>query len=637
MSTQIHVTDQWREIAAVVDRYEDAVGEQFPDVAQFLEGVSAPNRTAALLELLQVEQEHRWKRRQGKMVEDYLARYPELLAHHDAKWQLARSECQLRCAAGEHDFRKAFSGRFPDLDLECDTLDGTAITAAPTPAGRCKSCPRVRPRQIGRYRVEARIGGGSYGVVYRCRHPDLDRLVAIKVARDASGGVAALLHEAQNVADLAHPNIVGLLDYGTLDDGCPYIVYQYVAGRTLAERIAARDYSLGEAIRWTIALAGALQAAHRRRIYHRDIKPANILVDEEGVARLTDFGLARRDDAFYFDDHGAQLGTPAYMSPEQASFRSDWAGPAADIYSLGVVLYELLCFRVPFRGTDLDWLFTEIRERVPDPPRSENEHIPAGVEEACLRALAKDPAQRFRTAGDFARALQAAIEPRSRRAWLAVAAAAGLTGLGLLYFGPHARPSAVAPPPSPRLQLEYPKIDVLKDDAFQEVTPARLPHPGDKLRIFAQLSDGEGYEREGYLYVIVLGSRQPARVLWPDKKMDTVEPRKWYKSPRDCFVTVPRGDGVMAVVVGARREPLKNGVLEGLTAKRFKWPAPRRVDQFPATASNGTGAPSHFIVRGTAFELPQGLDKEDLEGLFDAYYAVMFPFFDDPPPGSASP
>ncbi len=627
-TTQIHLTDQWREIAAVVDRYEDAVGEQFPDVTPFLEGVSAPNRTAALLELLQVEQEHRWKRREGKTVEDYLAAYPELLTYHDAKWQLARSECRLRCGAGDFDFRKNFSRRFPDLELECDTLGGAATTAAPTPAGRCKSCPRVRPRQIGRYWVEARIGGGAYGVVYRCRDAELDRLVAIKVARDASGGVEALLHEAQNVAGMAHPNIVGLLDYGKLDDGRPYIVYQYVAGRTLADRITARDYTLGEAIRWTIALAGALQAAHRRRIYHRDIKPANILVDEEGVVRLTDFGLARRDDLFYRDDRGEQLGTPAYMSPEQASSHSDWAGPASDIYSLGVVLYELLCFRVPFRDTDLKLLIVQIKERTPESPRSLYERIPAGVEEACLRALAKDPAKRFRTAGDFARALQTAIEPRSRRVWLVVAAAAALAILGLICFGrPGQKPSAT-PPPGPRLQLERPRIDVISDRG-DEVTTKNLPHPGDNLQIFTRLS------KNAYLYVIVFFRGQQPRVLKGTEAAECVV----YESPH---LTVPPHDGVMAVVIGARSEPLRAGALAAFTGERFDWPPPLSADRlnaFPASAVDVADISPDSMVRGgriTPFVFPAGF-KSKLVDLFpETHYAVMIPYFDKSP-GPASP
>ena len=302
--------------------------------------------------------------------------------------------------------------------------------------------PAGQAAQIGRYWVEARIGGGAYGVVYRCRDAELDRLVAIKVARDASGGVKALLHEAQNVAGMAHPNIVGLLDYGKLDDGRPYIVYQYVAGRTLADRITARDYTLGEAIRWTIALAGAFQAAHRRRIYHRDIKPANILVDEEGVVRLTDFGLARRDDLFY------------RRRPRRATGHARLHEPGAGIVSLGLGragVGHLFAGRRALRAAlfpgPLPRHGPEIADRAdqgrtPESPRSLYERIPAGVEEACLRALDKDPAKRFRTAGDFARAFA-----DRHRTPLAARLAGGCRGSGVGHPGADllrtARPEAV--------------------------------------------------------------------------------------------------------------------------------------------------------------------------------------------------
>jgi hypothetical protein len=623
MNTQIAVAIDWSEIAAVVDRYEDAGSEELPDVAQLLQGVTAANRPAALVALLQVEQEHRWKRRHGKTVEEYVAEYPELAADRNAVRELARSECQVRCGTGERDFRKDFSRRFPELELECDTLGDPATTASLPGTGRCQHCPLVRPTRIGRYLVEARIGSGSFGVVYRCRHPELDRLVAIKVARSASGGVSALLHEAQNVVALTHPNIVGLLDYGKLDDGRPYIVYEYVAGRTLAQRIAARDYTLGEAIRWTIGLSGALQAAHRRRIYHRDVKPANVLVDEEGTARLTDFGLARRDDVFYLDDRGARLGTFCYMSPEQASYRSDWSGPAADIYSLGVVLYELLCGRVPFCDTDAESLAAQIKERPPVPLRSLDERIPAGIDEACLRALQKDPAKRFRTAGDCARALQTAIEPRCfpRRTWLAAAAAAVAVALGLVALGRFGRqPFAPA-------AMEAFQVSALRDgDAPLELKPERLPRTGDKLRISAQVTQGSAF-----WYAIVFTSGRPPQVLASDKVRSS-----FFETPQDRLVTVPEGKGVMAVVLGARSEPLTGDELDRFTAQSAPsfdklQPPAKLLAELPHRARPGSAA----MVRGGdnrgLFDFPEGF-KGKLEELFpETYYAEMFPWYDIPP------
>jgi tRNA A-37 threonylcarbamoyl transferase component Bud32 len=632
VTSEIRLTSEWREIAAAVDRYENAVGEELPDVAEFLDGVSAANRVSALVELLQVEQEHRWRRRKGKTVEEYLDAYPELREHPGAIGQLARSECRLRCGAGDRDFRKDFSRRFPELELECDTLGDAATVTVPSRASQCKACPTVRPRHIGRYLVETRIGSGTYGVVYRCHDPDLDRLVAIKVTRDACSGDAGLLHEAQNVASLSHPNIVGLLDYGRLDDGRPYIVYEHIAGRTLAERIAARDYTLGEAIRWTVELTAALQAAHRRRIYHRDLKPANVLVDGEGTVRLTDFGLARRDDAFYLDDRGAQLGTLSYMSPEQAAYRSDWAGPAADIYSLGVVLYELLCGRVPFHDVDRESLVAQILQRPPVPPRSLDERIPARVEQACLRALEKDPAKRFRTAGDFGRALQAAVNPTARRRWLAVAAAAAVAGLGMLASGRLGQ-QAAAP-----AAMEGFQVFALKGgDAPLEVSPKRLPAPGEKLKFSAQLSRGKAF----WCAIVFASGRAPQVFSSATQPDGAAAPTSFFETPKDRYVTVPPGKGVMAVILGARSTPFTGNEPRDFAARTAASLAAIQPPAGRLTALPQMHRPtSAAAVRGgenpEPFDFPEGL-RGKLEELFpETYCAEIFPWCDAPPRGANS-
>lgn len=647
LTDEPRVSDAWREIARVVDHYEEMAGERLPEVTPLLESVSPPNRSAALKALLQVDQEHRWKRGQGKTVEQYLAEHRELQGDLKLARELAQAECRLRCTAGDTEFRREFSQRFPDLELECDTSPVSETPPYPVRNCRCQLCPQVRPRQVGRYVVEHRIGAGAFGIVYRCRHPELGRTVAVKVARRASAGGEGLLHEAQNVAVLSHPNIVRVLDFGRQDDGCSYIVYEYVAGRTLAARIAAQDYTFDEAIDWVIALAGALQAAHRLRIYHRDLKPANVLVDDEGVAHLADFGLARRDEQFYLDDRGMRLGTPCYMSPEQAAGRSDWAGPAADIYSLGVVLYELLCGRVPFRDTNIEELVTQIQERAPVPPRSLNDRIPAQVEEACLRALAKDPALRFRTAGDFAKALQAAGQPASRRAWLVgVAALALVAGWRLVGLNSHAgsdlgkeHPAAVKGPSTP-LQLKAPKIDLVRNRTRKEITPRVLPRAGDPLRIKAELAEGKAH-----LYVILLSSCEPAQVLWPGQQpnQDAAGEACVFCPAPDRHLTVPPGFGVMTVLVGATREPLPAGQLDGLTTKQFDWPTPltaRELEdctRLPACARNAAESPEHLLVRGSdaVFDLPTPF-KQEVERVFETYYAVMFPWYIATPQDPAS-
>ena len=251
-STQIYLSDQWREIAAVVDRYEEAAGDQLPDVKQLLEGVS--RRTAA---------PHCWNScrssrniagggKQGKTVEEYLADYPDL-ARRQRRVPAARTfRVPARCGAGDRDFRKDFSRRFPELDLECDTLrDAASATPAalPTVARAVRRSGRSRSAAIGSNRGSA-AGRTAWFIAAVTRSWTASSPSRSPAMRPARRGLPARGAERGRPA---HPNIVRLLDYGKLDDGRPYIVYEYVAGRTLAERIAARDYTLGEAIRWTIA------------------------------------------------------------------------------------------------------------------------------------------------------------------------------------------------------------------------------------------------------------------------------------------------------------------------------------------------------------------------------------------------
>ena len=275
----------------------------------------------------------------------------------------------------------------------------------------------ARPAHIGRYKPVAELGTGSFGTVYRCRDEDLERDVAVKLFhKDLAiyGEVEHFLHEAKTAARLHHPGVVAVLDTGRTTDGKGFIVYEFVSGPTLQDRIRGENASREEAVRWVMQVAEALHAAHKSGIVHRDIKPANILIDEAGKARLTDFGIAKRDDRFFTNDVGALVGTMAYMSPEQASGLSHWATPLSDIYSLGAVLYEVLCRRTPFSSTDREELRQQVVGRAVLPPRTIDDSIPEALEAVCLKALAKKPEDRFTTARDMATALRAAVAPARR-------------------------------------------------------------------------------------------------------------------------------------------------------------------------------------------------------------------------------
>src|SRR6201997_1715605 len=221
----------------------------------------------------------------------------------------------------------------------------------------------------GRYRLEARIGSGGMSTVYRATDETLQRQVAIKlmnreIASD-SDQLERFRREARAVAQLSHPHIVGVIDYGE-DDSRPYIVFEYVEGETLKERIRRNGrLPLPEAVAYAIEIARALGTAHARHIVHRDVKPQNVLIDDEGSAKVTDFGIARTLDEAGLTADGRVLGTTDYVSPEQALGHP--VTGQSDLYSLGVVLYEMLVGEVPFKGeSQVAVAMKHVREQLPD-------------------------------------------------------------------------------------------------------------------------------------------------------------------------------------------------------------------------------------------------------------------------------
>jgi eukaryotic-like serine/threonine-protein kinase len=221
----------------------------------------------------------------------------------------------------------------------------------------------------GRYRLDAQIGAGGMSTVYRAFDATLERRVAIKlmhreIASD-SDQLERFRREARSVAQFSHPHIVGVIDAGE-DDGRPYIVFEYVEGETLKDRIRRMgQLPIDEAVAYAIEIARALGAAHARGIVHRDIKPQNVLIDEEGTAKVTDFGIARSLDEEGLTAEGRVLGTTDYVSPEQAL--GNPVSGQTDIYSLGVVLYEMLTGDVPFHGENqVSVAMKHVREDLPD-------------------------------------------------------------------------------------------------------------------------------------------------------------------------------------------------------------------------------------------------------------------------------
>src|SRR5262245_57005801 len=263
----------------------------------------------------------------------------------------------------------------------------------------------------GRYRIVRKLGTGGMANVYLAEDEVLGRRVAIKILDDRHAGddqfIERFRREAKNAASLSHPNIVSIYDRGEAE-GTYYIAMEYLDGRSLKELIVARGPApVNVAIDYARQILAAIRFAHRHGIVHRDIKPHNVLVDAEGRLKVTDFGIARAGTS-QMTEAGSIIGTAQYLSPEQA--KGAPVDQTSDLYSVGVVLYELLTGVVPFSGdTPLEIAMKHLSE-VPKPPSELRPEVPHDLDSIVLRALAKDASERYQGAGeldaDLARVLE---------------------------------------------------------------------------------------------------------------------------------------------------------------------------------------------------------------------------------------
>ncbi|RLB23012.1 MAG: hypothetical protein DRG71_06485, partial [Deltaproteobacteria bacterium] len=293
----------------------------------------------------------------------------------------------------------------------------SVVQAEPKPGPKsepekAEAYPSLIGETLGKkYHIVEQIGRGGMATVFKAYEPALDRYLAIKVLSPqhalAPGFSKRFVREARAVAQLNHPNILPIINFGQ-EEGLSYIVMKYVSGGTLKERLAAGPMALAETARIIEQIAAALDHAHGRGILHRDVKPSNVLLDEGDWVQLADFGLAKMlagDVAL--TESGTSIGTPAYMSPEQGQGLP--LDHRTDLCSLGVILYEMTTGRLPYEAeTPMGVVVKHISEPLP-PPRQVNPAIPEGVEAVIIKTLAKNPADRYDSAGEMARALWQAV------------------------------------------------------------------------------------------------------------------------------------------------------------------------------------------------------------------------------------
>lgn len=400
-SSRVRLTvDANEQLDRVCDCFEQAWRDGSAlDFRHYLSSVSEELQPRLLTELIALEVDLRQAAGERVAIDEYLRRFPDQqdIVRNGFGKVPSQDEAQSQ-------FSTLSRTQDGDTDRESDSLPQSDDSS-------------VFPSQIDRFEIRSHLGSGQFGDVFLAHDPLIDRLVALKRPRaeriGGPAGVERYLQEARNAGKLRHSGIVGVYDVRKLDDSL-IVVQQYIPGQTLAEKLKSERFAPATAANIVLAIAEALGHAHQEGLVHRDLKPANILLDEQGQPYVADFGLSLHETV-QRRHKGERAGSPAYMSPEQVRGESHRLDGRSDIWSLGVVFYEMLCGQLPFGGDDLLELFDEIEHRDPRSPRMLNPEVPTALENVCLKCLAKRHTERYASAIELIEAIEDAIPALARR------------------------------------------------------------------------------------------------------------------------------------------------------------------------------------------------------------------------------
>jgi WD40 repeat protein len=430
----------WERLEGILERFEDAWKRgQRPAIDDYLAQIDGERR-ALLIELVHEDLAYRLQAGESARVENYLERYPLLRTDPAVLLDLIAAEYLLRQDRRDAVDIAEYTARFPELaaDLarrlaQCQSgVNGEGIASAeaptlPPPAPPAADPTGARARapstvaapasllptpggaDVPDYEVLGVLGQGGMGVVYKARQLSLGRVVALKMILHAGHAGdderRRFQIEAESVARLQHPHIVQVYEVGE-HQGCPYLSLEYCGGGTLEQRLDGTPWEGQRAAQLIETLARAVQAAHAAGVVHRDLKPANVLLTADGLPKVADFGLAKRLGERGKTQTGAIVGTPSYMAPEQAGGKGQEVGPAADVYALGAILYELLTGRPPFKAAlPLDTVMQVVQDE-PISVRRLQPKASRDLETICHRCLEKQPGRRYASAEALAEDLR---------------------------------------------------------------------------------------------------------------------------------------------------------------------------------------------------------------------------------------